>query len=111
MNNKYHNANILVVNPGSTSTKIAVYEDEKPILLRNIRHSVEELAQFNQAVDQRDFRRNLVVKELEMMGIPLQFDVIIGRGGLAKPIEGGVYKVNEQMCKDTYHALLYYLCL
>lgn len=110
MNNKYHNANILVVNPGSTSTKIAVYEDEKPILLRNIRHSVEELAQFNQAVDQRDFRRNLVVKELEMMGIPLQFDVIIGRGGLAKPIEGGVYKVNEQMCKDTYHALRKHAC-
>ena len=101
---------ILVVNPGSTSTKIAVYEDEKPILLRNIRHSVEELKQFKQAVDQREFRRDLVIKELKAMDIPLQFDAIIGRGGLAKPIEGGVYRVNEKMCKDTYHAMRKHAC-
>lgn len=110
MNNPYHNNSILVVNPGSTSTKIAVYEDEKPILLRNIRHTVEELSQFKQIVDQREFRRELVVKELEMMGIPMKFDVIIGRGGLAKPIEGGVYEVNEEMCNDAYHAMRKHAC-
>lgn len=110
MRTKTYSNTILVVNPGSTSTKIAVYEDEKPILLRTIRHSLEELSQFKQAVEQRDFRRDLVVKELENMDIPLQFDAIIGRGGLAKPIEGGVYEVNEQMCKDTYHALRKHAC-
>lgn len=101
---------ILVVNPGSTSTKIAVYENENALLLRNIRHSVEDLAPFAQAIDQRQFRRDLVKQELEAMGIPMQFDVIIGRGGLAKPIEGGVYEVDEQMCRDTYHAMRKHAC-
>ena len=102
--------NILVINPGSTSTKIAVFEDEKPIMLRNIHHSAEELAQFEKITDQREFRRELVVKELEYLGIPMKFDIIMGRGGLARPVTGGVYRVNEKMCEDTYHAIRKHAC-
>lgn len=102
--------NILVINPGSTSTKIAVYEDEKPVMLRNIHHSAEELSQFAAITDQRDFRRQLVIKELEALDIPMNFDIIIGRGGLSRPISGGVYRVNEQMCVDTYNAIRRHAC-
>ncbi len=94
---------ILVVNPGSTSTKMAVYEDEKPLLLRNITHSAEQLAPFGDVTEQQDFRRQLVLDELEMAHIPLQFDAVIGRGGLVKPISGGVYEINQQMIDDTLH--------
>ena len=94
---------ILVVNPGSTSTKMAVYEDEKPILLRNISHTAEELAPFGNIIEQQDFRRQLVLDELRQADIPVQFDAVIGRGGLVKPIAGGVYEINEQMVNDTLH--------
>lgn len=80
---------ILVINPGSTSTKIAVYEDAKPMLLRNIEHSVDELKQFDDITDQHDFRKQLVVNELKRMNVPFEFDAVIGRGGLAKPLAGG----------------------
>ncbi len=94
---------ILVINPGSTSTKIAVYEDEKPILLRNITHTAEELAPFGNVTEQQDFRRQLVLDELQQADIPLDFDAVIGRGGLVKPIAGGVYEINDQMVDDTLH--------
>jgi len=88
---------ILVINPGSTSTKIAVYENETPLLVRNIKHTVEELSVYPQVIDQFEFRKNLVLQELEANGIPFAFDAVIGRGGLVKPIPGGVYAVNEAM--------------
>ena len=94
---------ILVINPGSTSTKMAVYEEEKPVLLRNITHTAEELAAFDAITEQQDFRRQLVINELERSGIPLEFNAVIGRGGLVKPIAGGVYEINEQMIEDTLH--------
>ena len=94
---------ILVINPGSTSTKIAVYKDEKPVLLRNITHTAEELASFGGITEQQDFRRKLVLNELQQAEIPLEFDAIIGRGGLVKPIAGGVYEINDKMIDDTLH--------
>ncbi len=94
---------ILVINPGSTSTKVAVYEDEKPILLRNITHTAEELAPFDAITEQQDFRRQLVLDELKRSDISLEFDAVIGRGGLVKPIAGGVYEINHQMIEDTLH--------
>jgi len=94
---------ILVINPGSTSTKMAVYEDEKPILLRNITHTAEELAPFDAITEQQDFRRQLVLDELAAADIPLEFDAVIGRGGLVKPLAGGVYEINQQMIDDTLH--------
>ena len=101
---------ILVINPGSTSTKIAVYEDESQILARNIRHTVEELSVYPQIMDQFQFRKDLVLKELEANEIPFAFDAIIGRGGLVKPIPGGVYEVNEAMKRDTVHAMRTHAC-
>lgn len=94
---------ILVINPGSTSTKIAVYEDEKTILLRNITHTTEQLASYDAITEQQDFRRQLVLDELQRSDIPLAFDAVIGRGGLVKPISGGVYEINRQMLDDTLH--------
>ena len=94
---------ILVINPGSTSTKMAVYEDEQPILLRNITHTAEELAPFDAITEQQDFRKQLVLDELAAADIPLEFDAVIGRGGLVKPIAGGVYEINQQMIDDTLH--------
>jgi butyrate kinase len=97
--------NILVINPGSTSTKMAVYEDEHPIVLRSITHTQEELSRFDDVLDQQDYRKQLVLDELERCGIPLDFDAVIGRGGLVKPIEGGVYEINDRMLKDTYSGI------
>ncbi|MBQ2208640.1 MAG: butyrate kinase [Prevotella sp.] len=94
---------ILVINPGSTSTKMAVYKNEKPILLHNITHSAEELAPYDAITEQQDFRRQLVLDELKRSDIPLDFDAVIGRGGLVKPISGGVYEINDQMVEDTLH--------
>lgn len=101
---------ILAINPGSTSTKIAVYEDEKPVLVRKISHEVSSLAQFEHITDQYHFRKNLVLEELANNNIPLQFDAVIGRGGLLKPISGGVYTVNEAMRHDTIHAKRTHAC-
>ena len=94
---------ILVINPGSTSTKMAVYEDENPLLLRNITHTAEDLAHFDAITEQQDFRRQLVLDELRQSDIPVQFDAVIGRGGLVKPISGGVYEINQRMLDDTLH--------
>ncbi len=100
---------ILVINPGSTSTKIAVYENETPLLVRNISHTVEELSVYSQVVDQFEFRKNLVLRSWENK-IPFDFDAVIGRGGLVKPIPGGVYGVNEAMKRDTVHAMRTHAC-
>jgi len=96
---------ILVINPGSTSTKIAVYEDEIPILLRTIIHSAEELSQYDDVLDQQEFRKQLLLTELQHARIAMDFDAVIGRGGLVKPVEGGVYEINEQMVRDTHSGI------
>jgi butyrate kinase len=95
---------ILAINPGSTSTKIAVYDQEEPVFVHTIRHSVGELAPFAKVIDQYDFRKRLVLRELETNNIPLEFDAIIGRGGLVKPIPSGVYEVNDALKHDLIHA-------
>ncbi len=91
----------LVINPGSTSTKIAVYEDEKSVFLKTIRHDMEELKDFKKISDQFQFRKNLIIKELEAEGIAISsLSAVVGRGGLIKPVEGGVYEVNDALKKD-----------
>ncbi|MBP3211597.1 MAG: butyrate kinase [Prevotella sp.] len=96
---------ILAINPGSTSTKIAVYDDEKPILLRTIRHTAEELSKFEDVIYEFPFRKQLVIDELKRQDIPLQFDAVIGRGGLVKPIAGGTYEINQAMLDDTHSGI------
>ena len=68
---------ILVINPGSTSTKMAVVEDGEPRLIRVIRHTAEELAPFAKVTDQFDFRRKMILSELEKAGIPVEFDAVV----------------------------------
>lgn len=95
---------ILVINPGSTSTKVAVYHSEKLIFASTLRHSVEELSKHPDVMDQYNFRKEIVLKELARNQVPLDFDAAVGRGGLLKPIPGGVYEVNEQMRQDTLNS-------
>lgn len=101
---------ILVVNPGSTSTKMAVYKDRTAIYSTNIHHSNEQLAQFDDVHDQYDFRRELVLEELRRNDIPVAFDAIIGRGGIGKPVSGGAYDINEQMIHDNLTGLFHHAC-
>ena len=89
---------VLTINPGSTSTKIAVYEDEKAIFKDTLRHSAEELAPFKRITDQFDFRKEVIEQALEKAGIHVKdLHAIIGRGGLFKPIPSGTYEVNAAM--------------
>jgi len=92
---------ILAINPGSTSTKIAVYENEKNVFLRSIKHSGEDLKPYSSISEQYEFRRDTILRELKEVDIDINsIDIIIGRGGLTKPIPSGVYEVNEQMKYD-----------
>lgn len=91
---------VLVINPGSTSTKIAIFRDRELIHKRNISHSTEELKQFATIIDQFEYRKTMVLEELAHTQIELDFDAVIGRGGLTKPLAGGVYEVNEAMIAD-----------
>lgn len=96
---------LLIINPGSTSTKIGVFEDEKEILDETLRHSSEEIGKYATVVDQKDFRKEVILDVLKSKGIDIKgFDAIVGRGGLLKPIEGGTYAVNEEMLDDIKKA-------
>ena len=95
---------ILSINPGSTSTKFAVYEDEMLICLHTIRHTADDLKSFASLYDQLSFRKNLMMDYLQNDGIDLSdFSAIVGRGGLVRPIESGVYEVNDRMINDLKH--------
>jgi butyrate kinase len=97
------NPHILVINPGSTSTKIAIYENRKQIYLKNIKHAEEDLAPFARVADQFEFRKNIVLNDLKENNISLQsLNLVMGRGGLLKPIPGGAYRVNEAMIRDIH---------
>ncbi len=101
MNKKYK---VLAINPGSTSTKIAVYEEEKCLFEETIRHSAEELNAFPDIYAQYDYRRNLVEQALLKHDCQIEdLDAVVGRGGALKSIEGGTYGVNEAMVEDLYH--------
>ena len=92
---------ILAINPGSTSTKIAVYADTTPVFIQTLRHTSDELAPFEMVTDQFNFRKELILKELESAEIPLnQIKIVMGRGGLLKPVESGIIAVNDVMVRD-----------
>jgi len=95
---------ILSINPGSTSTKFGVYEDEKNILEKTIRHSAEELKDFPKVADQFLFRKELILSELKKENIAVDFNAVVGRGGIVKPVEAGVYEVNAALKKDLSEA-------
>ncbi len=92
---------LLIINPGSTSTKIAVYEDERELLSENIAHPTDELARYDRIVDQKGFRKELILNALKTKDIdPARLTAVVGRGGLLRPIPSGVYRVNDRMLQD-----------
>ncbi|WP_446651681.1 butyrate kinase [Anaerospora hongkongensis] len=89
---------VLAINPGSTSTKVAVYDNENLLFEQVVRYSNEELAPFDSVIAQYEFRKNGILQMLADKDIALEsLDAVVGRGGLLKPISGGTYAVNTAM--------------
>jgi butyrate kinase len=91
----------LIINPGSTSTKLGIFEDETLVMDETLRHSTEEIAKYASIIDQKDFRKNIILDFLKEKNIDVKsFNVIVGRGGLLKPIPGGTYPVTDKLIAD-----------
>lgn len=101
------NIYVLAINPGSTSTKIAVFENEKPVFQNNIKHTNDDLKDFTKITDQYEFRKNIILEELKKEDIDInRINGVVGRGGLVQPIESGVYEINEAMMRDLINSPL-----
>ncbi len=99
--------NIFIINPGSTSTKIAFYDNTTEVWEKNFKHSSKELSQFETIPSQLNFRKNIILEYLNNQNISLDnIDVIMARGGLLKPIESGIYKVNNKMVSDLKETVM-----
>ncbi|MCR3760252.1 butyrate kinase [Clostridium felsineum] len=95
------NFKLLVINPGSTSTKIAVFNNNEEILCETLRHSSKELEKYENVHEQFEFRKNAILEVLKNNNFHVkEIDAVVGRGGLLKPIVGGTYKVNKKMLED-----------
>ena len=91
----------LIINPGSTSTKIGVFEDETLLFEETLRHSTEEIAQYASIVDQKDFRKEIIVNLLNEKNFDINsLNMVVGRGGMLKPIPGGTYAVTDELLED-----------
>lgn len=96
----------LVINPGSTSTKIAVFDNLEMIFEKTLRHSVEELAPYDKIIEEFEFRRDIILESLKENDIKLsELSAVVGRGGLLKPMEGGTYEVSDIMLEDFRTAI------
>ena len=92
---------ILAINPGSTSTKISLFEEDNMMFEITLRHTIEELVKYEKIADQFNFRKDLIMNELDIRNTKLAGIIaVVGRGGLVKPIESGIYKVNRKMKDD-----------
>jgi butyrate kinase len=92
---------ILAINPGSTSTKISVFDNEEEVWSTKITHSSDDLAGFDHIFDQYDFREGVILSELGKAGMDItSFDAIVGRGGVLYPIEGGTYSIGDRLIED-----------
>jgi butyrate kinase len=100
-------ANILAVNPGSTSTKISLFNDEEEILTEVIEHKIEDLSRFNRASDQDLYRMEIIIRVLREKNLDFsKIKAVVGRGGLLRPIEGGSYIVNDMMVADLKRGVM-----
>jgi len=96
---------ILAINPGSTSTKLAIYEDEQCVFKASVKHDSDVILSFNHVIDQYDFRMKAILEELEKDNIDLStLNAVVGRGGMLKPIPSGTYEVTEKMLFDMKEA-------
>lgn len=92
---------LLIINPGSTSTKIGVYEDEKELFEETLRHTNEEIKRYDTIFDQFEFRKELILNILKENNFDIKtLSAVVGRGGMLKPVEGGTYAVNDSMVED-----------
>jgi butyrate kinase len=92
---------VLAINPGSTSTKIAIFDDAEPVFIETLRHDAKKIAEFDGIIEQYEFRKELVLNALNKNNVKLSsIEAIVGRGGLVKAISSGTYKINESMLKD-----------
>ncbi len=93
--------NILVINPGAGSTRVALYKNNTPLIEENIRHRPEELLKFKHIIEQYSFRKDKVMELLKLKGVDLNsIDAVVGRGGPFKPLVSGTYLVNEKLIND-----------
>jgi butyrate kinase len=98
---------MLIINPGSTSTKIAIYDNDEPVMEQTLRHSSEELSSYATVMEQHDFRKGTILRFLKEKAIDLQqLSAVVGRGGLLRPMEGGTYRVNSVMLQDLRNAVM-----
>ena len=96
---------VLVINPGATSTKIAVFEEDQQLFKLGLDHSAEELDQFDKVIDQADYRKKAILDAVAEAGFQLSdFDAVCGRGGLYRPIPSGTYAVNDKVMHDVQTA-------
>lgn len=92
---------VLTINPGSTSTKIAVFDDEKPVFETTLRHPSDEINKYEKIFDQYEFRKSVILDTLNENEINLtKLSAVVGRGGLLRPMPGGTYNVGEKMIED-----------
>lgn len=92
---------MLIINPGSASTKIAVYRDEEQVLFHKITHSYDLLATCKHVIDEYDFRKKSILDTLASHHFRLEsLDAVCGRGGMLRPLESGVYPINEKMLDE-----------
>ncbi|MCL2519915.1 MAG: butyrate kinase [Spirochaetaceae bacterium] len=97
---------LLIINPGSTSTKIGLFEEDKELFSKNLQHDMAELAQFKELTDQYDFRKEAILNFLKETGVEAgELAAVVGRGGLVKPLAGGTYTINEAMKRDLHKGL------
>jgi len=92
---------VLAINPGSTSTKIAVFDDHEAVFIKTLRHDPQELDRFGGIIGQYEFRKGLVLEAMQENEISLEsLEAVIGRGGLVRSVPGGTIKVNDKMLSD-----------
>ncbi|MBC1281747.1 butyrate kinase [Listeria welshimeri] len=92
---------VLTINPGSTSTKLAVYQGDKVLFEETVRHTMQEFADFNNVQEQFDFRWQVLRRVIDAFGYDVNnLDAVVGRGGLLRPVAGGTYMVTEKMLAD-----------
>lgn len=98
------NYRVLAINPGSTSTKIGVFEGEKLVYEGVVRHTAEEIAAWGGVIAQAPMRMKLIRELLAKENIDLAtMDAFVGRGGIVRPLKSGVYTINEKLLDDLYH--------
>ena len=103
MPNKY----ILAINPGSTSTKVAIFLEEESILKKNIFHTAEELSPFKRIIEQHEFREKMIFQFLKENSFDTHLlAAVVGRGGLLTPMKSGTYRVSDAMIEYLKHTQL-----